>query len=95
MSERERAEQVDSKGNPIMSYGHWEAVKIQEAIDTTFNNPNSMYGSFHHAMKSDEMKTQLAANKKNNRNKKGSKERIDEFEFSEETDPEAEKIKSE
>ena len=74
MSERERAEQVDSKGNPIMSYGHWEAVKIQEAIDTTFNNPNSMYGSFHHAMKSDEMKAQLDANKKKNKNKKGTTE---------------------
>ena len=95
MSERERAEQVDSKGNPILSYGHWEAVKIQETIDRTFNNPNSMYGSFHHAMKSDEMKAQLDANKKKNRTKKGSKERLDEFEFSDEKDPEAEKIKSE
>ena len=95
MSERERAEQVDSNGDPILSYGHWEAVKIQEEIDRTFNNPNAMYGSFHHAMKSDEMETQLAANKKKNRNKKGSKERLDEFEFSDEKDPEAEKIKSE
>ena len=80
MSERERAEQVDSKGNPIMSYGHWEAVKIQEAIDTTFNNPNSMYGSFHHAMKSDEMKAQLDANKKKNKNKKGTTEGTSETE---------------
>ena len=95
MSEGERAEQVDSNGDPILSYGHWEAVKIQEEIDRTFNNPNSMYGSFHHAMKSDEMETQLDANKKNNKNKKGSKERLDEFEFSGEKDPEAEKIKSE
>ena len=54
-----------------------------------------MYGSFHHAMKSDEMKAQLDANKKKNRTKKGSKERLDEFEFSDEKDPEAEKIKSE
>jgi len=71
MSEGERAEQVDSKGEPILSYAHWEAVKIQEAIDTTFNNPNSMYGPFHQAMKFDETKAQLDANKKKKKKEKG------------------------
>ena len=69
MSDNERAEQVDSAGRPIQSFLHWQATKIQDALDRRIKL--SPYGKYHAAMKSDEMEIQLKAGQKIKDQEKG------------------------
>jgi len=71
MNDEERANQKDTMGNPITTYLHWKAAKTQETIDRRFNSQNAMYGKYHQAMKSDEMRIRLDINNKDKQKKNG------------------------
>ena len=76
MSDNERAEQVDSAGRPIQSFLHWQATKIQDALDRRIKL--GPYGKYHAAMKSDEMEIQLKAGQKEKQKKNGKTKPTDE-----------------
>ena len=77
MSDNERAEQVDSAGRPIQSFLHWQATKIQDALDRRIKL--GPYGKYHAAMKSDEMEIQIKAGQKEKQKKNGKTKPTDEL----------------
>jgi len=77
MSDNERTEQVDSADRPIQSFLHWQATKIQDALDRRMKG--GTYGGYHAAMKSDEMQIQIDASKKEKKKANGGTKPADEL----------------